>query len=81
MIILWISMWFIAGFLTVGAICYFKEKREIEKAIGEQLMLHAAISEKTPTEISALCTTFGMSYAYERILNDYKIKHGYTIKD
>ena len=81
MYILWISMWFAAGFLTVGAIRYFKEKREIEKAITEQLMLHAAICEKTPTEINALCMTLGMNQAYENILTDYKIKHGYKTKD
>lgn len=81
MFILWIIMWFIAGFLTVGAIRYFKEKREIEKAITEQLLLHAALCEKTPTEINALCTTLGIDQAYEIILTDYKIKHGYMTKD
>lgn len=81
MIILWISIWFISGFLTVLAIHNFKEKRKIEKEMAEQMMLHYALSEKTPTEISALCTTFGINQAYEIILNDYKIRHGCTTKD
>lgn len=77
--ILWIVMWFIAGFLTVLAIRIFKERRETEKAIMEQLMLHKALSEKTPDEINALCTALGFSQAYKLILDDYKIKHGYNI--
>lgn len=81
MFILWIIMWFIAGFLTVGAIRCFKEKREYEKAITEQLMLHDAICEIAPDEFSALYTTFGLNQAYEIILTDYKIKHGYKTKD
>lgn len=81
MIILWIIMWFIAGFLMTLAIHNFKEKRKIEREMAEQMMLHYALSEKTPTEISELCTTFGINQAYEIILNDYKIRHGCTTKD
>lgn len=79
MIILWIIIWFIAGFLTVLAMHELKERREMEKAMMERLMLHKALCEKTPDEINALCTTLGFSQAYKLILNDYKIKHGYDI--
>lgn len=81
MFILWLIMWFIAGFLTIGTIRYLKEKREIEKEMTEQLMLHEALKEKTLTEVNALFTTFGIDKAYKLLLNDYKIKHGYKIKD
>lgn len=79
MIILWYAMWFIAGFLTVLSIRNIKERHEMEKDIMERAMLHKALSEKTPDEISALCTRLGFSRAYKLILNDYKIKHGYKI--
>ena len=79
MIILWIIMWFIAGFLMTLAICNFKKRREMEKALMERLMLHKALCEKTPDEINILCTTLGFSQAYKSILNDYKIKNGYKI--
>ena len=79
MIILWYAMWLIAGFLTVLSIRNIKERREMEKDIMERVMLHKALSEKTPDEISALCTRLGFSRAYKLILNDYKIKHGYKI--
>ena len=43
MIILWIIMWFIAGFLMTLAICNLKKRREMEKALMERLMLHKAL--------------------------------------
>lgn len=79
MTILWIIMWFIAGFFTVLAICNLKKRREMEKAMMEQFMFHKALSEKTPDEITALCTILGFSQAYKSILNDYKIKHDYNV--
>lgn len=80
MFILWTAMWFVVGFLTVLTIRNIKERRETEKAIMEQLMLHEALSEKTPTEINALYTTLGVRNAQWLILSNYKIKHGHTIK-
>ena len=79
MIILWIIMWFFARFLMTLAICNFKKRREIEKALMEQLMFHKALCEKTPDEINALCTTLGFAQAYKSILNDYKVKNDYKI--
>lgn len=75
MIILWISIWFVAGFLSVLTIRNIKERRRIEREMSEQMMLQYALREKTPAEISALCTTLGFQNAYRLILNDYKIKH------
>lgn len=80
MIILWVSIWFVAGFLSVLTIRIVKEKRKIEREISEQMMLQYALREKTPTEINALCTTLGVRNAYRLILNNYKVKHGYSIK-
>lgn len=72
----------IVVFVTIGGLMHdLKKEREFEKKLDERTMLTKALEEKTQTEFTALCTTFGRERAIELILTDYKINHGYKFKD